>query len=126
MNIILVEQRTDGVETAERSFEQGLIRVGRDSGECDIAYDSAVYPMVSRKHAELRWHDGKWVLVDLNSTYGTFVDGRKISEPERIAAGQRMQFGQDGPVMKVVWFESLTDSQPVAVTPGAAAAVNVG
>src|SRR5204863_2090991 len=85
----------------------------------------AAYPMVSRKHAELRWHDGKWILVDLNTTYGTFVDERKISEPERIAAGQRMQFGQDGPVMKVVWFEALTDSQPVGIAPGGAA-VNVG
>src|SRR5437879_5665637 len=72
--------------------------------------------MVSRKHAELRWHDGKWILVDLNSSYGTFIDGRRVTAPERISAGQRLQFGQDGPVMKVVWFEVLSDSQPLSVS----------
>ena len=97
MNIILVEERTDGVDMPERSFEKGLILIGRDSGECDVAFDSAVYPMVSRKHAELRWHDGKWVVVDLNSSDVVFVSGQKVSSRQAISVGSAIQFGTDGP-----------------------------
>jgi pSer/pThr/pTyr-binding forkhead associated (FHA) protein len=37
---------------------------------------------VSRYHAELREHDGGYVLIDLNSQNGTWVDAQKI---DRIA-----------------------------------------
>jgi pSer/pThr/pTyr-binding forkhead associated (FHA) protein len=71
--------------------------------------------MVSRKHAELRWDNDRWYLVDLNSSYGTFLDGRRISVPEKLRAGQVVQFGTDGPRIKIVWFETFRDS----VTPPA-------
>lgn len=35
-------------------------------------------PNVSRVHAEVRWEGDGWILVDLGSTNGTYVDGRKI------------------------------------------------
>lgn len=76
MNIILAEERPRGVQLQEQSFSQGVILVGRDAFECDIAFDNSQFPMVSRKHAELQWHDGKWIVVDLNSSYGVFVNGQ--------------------------------------------------
>jgi ABC-type multidrug transport system ATPase subunit/predicted component of type VI protein secretion system len=109
MNIILAEDGPGGQQKPEQSFSQGVILVGRNSFECDIAFDSEQYPMVSRKHAELRWQDGKWLLIDLNSSYGTYVDGRRINEPTALATGSAMQFGMDGPVMRVVWFEVTSD-----------------
>jgi pSer/pThr/pTyr-binding forkhead associated (FHA) protein len=66
--------------------------------------------MVSRKHAEMRWDNDRWYLVDLNSSYGTFLDGRRISAPEKLRAGQVVQFGTDGPQIKVVWFETFRES----------------
>jgi len=117
MNIILTEIRPDGTESPERSFEKNVLRIGRDPFECDLAFDKARYPMVSRRHAELRWDDGKWWLVDLNSTYGTTLNGRRISAPERLRAGNVLQFGSDGPSLKIVWFEVLTDSLGPAVEP---------
>ncbi len=115
MKIILSEIGIGGVETDERSFDTGVIRFGRIAGECEFAYDSALYPMVSRKHAELRWNDGKWFIVDLNSSYGTYLDEVRIAAPALIRAGQTLRFGEDGPIMRVVWFEIINDSIPSVV-----------
>jgi len=37
-------------------------------------------PKVSRKHAEIQFVGGKYVLLDLESSNGTFVSGKKIAE----------------------------------------------
>ena len=50
MNIVLVEERAG----KEYTFTKDLVTFGRDANECDIAFDSAQHPMVSRKHAEIR------------------------------------------------------------------------
>ncbi len=118
MNIILSEIRPDGSESSEQSHSANVLRIGRDPFECDIAFPRDEYPMVSRKHAELRWNDGKWFVVDLGASYGTYVDGRRVSAPERIRAGQTLQFGTDGPKLRVVWFEVFTESVPPVATPG--------
>jgi hypothetical protein len=37
---------------------------------------------VSRRHAELRAEDGRWILRDLGSSNGTWVNGRQVVEAE--------------------------------------------
>src|SRR5512141_3300852 len=118
MKIILAEQLRSGASGPERSFDQAIIRVGRDPKDCDIAFDSNTYPMVSRKHAELQWLDGTWFAVDLNSSYGTFVDGQRLAGPYPLTAGSSIQFGESGPVVSVVWFEVVaeTAAEPAAAS----------
>ncbi len=101
MKIVLAD---DGAQS-ERSFAQGTVRVGRDQNDCEIVFDSAKFPMVSRKHAEFRWENGQWFLCDLNSTYGTYHNDQRISQPRPIAVGDIVQFGTQGPTLRVVWFE---------------------
>lgn len=108
MKIVLAEERA-GENVPEQSFNQSVIRFGRDVNECEVAFDNAQFPMVSRKHAELRFQNGKWFLVDLNSSFGTFLDGQKISAPAPVNFDSRIQFGTSGPVYRVVWFE-ISDS----------------
>ncbi|MCB1024650.1 MAG: FHA domain-containing protein, partial [Acidobacteria bacterium] len=105
MKIVLVEK--GGVESgpSERTFEQPTIRIGRDAGNCDIVFSSENYRMVSRNHAELRWRDSSWVLVDNNSSFGTFVNGTRISQPTLISIGSSIQFGANGPLVHVIWIE---------------------
>ena len=100
MKLALVEER-NGQKLPEQIFDQEIIRVGRNSDECHISLDSKKFPMVSRQHAELRLQGDKWVLFDANSSYGTFVDGKKISAPQAVAVGSRIQFGSNGPVFLV-------------------------
>jgi ABC-type multidrug transport system, ATPase component len=114
MKIILAEEQAGGRLSAERTFDQGVVRIGRDPLDSDIAYDGSTYPMVSRKHAELRWHEGKWALVDLNSSYGTYLNGQRIGQPQSVAVGSRLQFGQSGPMVQVIWFEVSAEPEIAA------------
>lgn len=124
MKIILAEQRP-GEQAAEQSFDQAVVLIGRDANECDIAFDNTQFPMVSRKHAELRWQDGKWIIVDLNSSYGTLLNGQKLGQPAALSVGSTIQFGMQGPMIRVVWFEvseTLFDIAPAA--PAAASPID--
>jgi hypothetical protein len=52
------------------------LRIGRARGS-DLRID---HPSISREHAELEPRDDAWVLRDLRSKNGTFVDGTRITE----------------------------------------------
>jgi adenylate cyclase len=62
----------------ERRFDLGLTTdLGRDPGSTIRLKD----PLASRNHAEIRrTHAGRYRIIDLNSTHGTFVEGRRIRE----------------------------------------------
>lgn len=104
MKIVLVEDQP-GSSAPERTFEHELIRIGRNAGECDIAFSREQFPMVSRQHAEIRHLEDKWVLVDKNSSYGTFLNGKKLAGQEAVQVGSTIQFGVDGPKLIVIWLE---------------------
>ncbi len=112
MKIVLAEEQSGG-QVSEKSFNQPIIRVGRDPLECQITFDNAKYPMVSRKHAELRFEGEKWVLHDLNSSYGSYVNGQRVVGSQAIAVGNVLQFGTQGPTVRVVWFEVANAPQSI-------------
>jgi hypothetical protein len=51
------------------------IRIGRESAICEIVLEN---PKVSRLHAEVVSIDGKVMLIDRNSSNGTYVNDQKI------------------------------------------------
>jgi Protein of unknown function (DUF3662)/FHA domain len=59
------------------------------SRECDIVVSD---PNVSRRHAELRRGDGHWSVVDLGSTNGIKVNGRRVSDAT-LREGDRVTLG---------------------------------
>lgn len=104
------------VQKPEMSFGKSVVLVGREAGECDIAFDKGKFPMVSRRHAEFRCEGGKWTLTDLGSSYGVFVNGQRITSPHVLGFGNKIQFGTDGPTVVVIWFDA-TESAGAAVEP---------
>src|SRR5467141_1200899 len=50
-------------------------------------------PSVSTSHAKLQRREGVWVLVDLDSTNGTFVDGERVKGEAPLAPGATVRFG---------------------------------
>ena len=60
------------------------------SRECDCVLND---PNVSRRHAELRRDSvGDWQIVDLGSTNGVKVNGRKV-DPSRLRPGDEVVLG---------------------------------
>ncbi len=101
MRIILTEENAQSGFPTVKTFEQNIVRVGRNQAESDVFFDQQNFPMVSRRHAELNFKNNRWLAVDLNSSFGTFIDGQKITQPTEIFNGQRIQFGTNGPVLVI-------------------------
>jgi len=64
---------------------------------------------VSTSHAKLQRREGVWVLVDLESTNGTFVDGERVHGESPLAPGAAVRFGD----VQLV-FEPTDDAVAVA------------
>ena len=52
-----------------------------------------MHPTVSTIHAELRRHGDTLELADLSSRNGTFVNGKRVSDPQLVRADDLLQFG---------------------------------
>ncbi len=80
-------------------LSQSVVNIGRRLDNQLIIDD----PRVSRNHAQLRAIKGRFVVFDLNSTGGTFVNGQRASQsvlyPGDVIslAGVTLIFGQDNP-----------------------------
>ena len=64
------------------------VLIGRSSS-CQIVLGDDT---VSRRHAELRFEDGRWLLRDLGSSNGSYVNGRWVTEAE-VRAGDVIHLG---------------------------------
>src|SRR5216683_2927958 len=104
MKIVLAEDR-GGKLQGERAFTSELVLVGRDPAVCHYFFAQDQWPMVSRKHAEFRLSEGRCLVVDANSRFGTFVNGGKISAPVEVRVGSHVQLGAGGPILRVVSIE---------------------
>lgn len=73
-------------------------------------YNDIVLPdeSVSTTHAKLQRREGVWVLVDLDSTNGTFIDGDQVKGEAPLAPGATVRFGDVSSV-----FEPTDDSAGV-------------
>lgn len=78
-------------------FEEGLeeLIIGRDAN-CHLALDA---PVISRKHATITIKWGGYVLTDLSSKNGTFINGERIEE-KSLHDGDEIVFGTIKAVFK--------------------------
>lgn len=112
MKLIIAEEQENQLRP-ERAFTVAVIKVGRDPAECPLVFEQAKWPMVSRRHAEIRVQNGRCFLADLNSSFGTLLDGKRISGTVEAKLGSRIQFGLGGPIIRLVRLENtaaLSDS----------------
>jgi pSer/pThr/pTyr-binding forkhead associated (FHA) protein len=63
--------------------------IGRSTG-CDMVLSDE---FASNTHAKLVLVGEDWVLQDLSSTNGTFLEGKKVTTPQTIRAGMTIRIG---------------------------------
>ncbi len=85
-------------------FPEGSVRIGREESN-QLVFAESRHLMVSRRHAEISWEQGSWVLTDLGSTTGTTLNGRATSRAV-LSAGDRIGIGEEGPELLVEFAES--------------------
>ena len=97
--------RSGALKGQRLSVKIPVVNIGRAD------YNDLVLPdeSVSTTHAKLQRREGVWVLVDLDSTNGTFIDGDQIKGEAPLAPGANVRFGEIGTV-----FEPTDESAGVA------------
>lgn len=99
-----------GAERRE-SFDRTEINVGRVQG------NELMLPKgnVSKRHARLLFRDGRFIVTDLKSTNGTYVNGRKISQATIVREGDKIYIGDF--VLRIESAQSSASSSSVSEPP---------
>ena len=70
-------------------FSKPEVHIGRVQGN-DIILPKG---NVSKRHARIVLKEGRLIIVDLKSTNGTYVNGRKITSPLVVKSGDKIYIG---------------------------------
>src|SRR6266566_973808 len=81
--------RSGGLAGQRLSVKAPVVNIGRADYNDLVVPD----PSVSTSHAKLQRREGVWVLVDLDSTNGTFVDGEQVKGEAPLAPGATVRLG---------------------------------
>jgi pilus assembly protein CpaF len=87
MFAIIISEK-GGAERKE-TFDKNEINVGRVQGN-DLMLPKG---NVSKHHARLLFRDGRFIVTDLKSTNGTYVNGRKIAQATIVREGDKIYIG---------------------------------
>ncbi len=61
----------------------------------------------SRYHAEIKLEAGQWLVNDLNSANGTFLNGEPLTQPTPLNHGDRLSFGETEMLFKLPGQQSM-------------------
>lgn len=66
--------------------------VGRPGRSCDVALDDEY---VSSRHARFFCQNGRWLVEDLGSTNGTYLNGSltRVYGPQQLSKGDQVKIG---------------------------------
>ena len=87
-SLYVIQGRNRGARY-DLAVHEGAISIGRESGNFVQLDDNEV----SRRHAEIRRIEGRFVVGDLKSSNGTFVNNRKVERAE-LSSGDQIQIGR--------------------------------
>ena len=82
--------RAGAEQGKEYPLDKNELVIGRDQGSDIVIVD----PEVSRRHARLFQQGGSYVIEDLGSTNGTYVNGQRLSGPYVLRSGELINLGE--------------------------------
>lgn len=86
MATLIVLQGPDKGRTLQTRDD--VVLLGRGSAQIPLTDQT-----ISRRHAQLETVDGGWVLTDLQSANGTYLNGVRIQKPTRLKHGDQIRVG---------------------------------
>jgi pilus assembly protein CpaF len=88
MFTILVTEKGGSQQRLE--FDEEVVTFGRVQG------NQVMLPRgnVSKRHAKLELKNGQFMLTDLGSTNGTYINGRRVAEPTQVRQGDKVYIGE--------------------------------
>src|SRR2546423_9160393 len=91
------------------AYEKSIIAVGRHPLS-DLRFDATNDLDVSTRHGEIRGADGRYAIVDHDSTNGTYVNGQRVPNggSRELRSGDVIAFGAHGPTVSVRIADSRT------------------
>ena len=117
--IKLVESARSGQPATEA--RQSPVRIGREPGST-ILFSGDAAKVVSTRHAEVRFEGNAWVVADLGSRNGTYLNGHRLAPeaPAPIKVGDVLRLGESGPELRVAAVadaleETLSEHKPAEV-----------
>jgi pSer/pThr/pTyr-binding forkhead associated (FHA) protein len=110
---LVIRQGTQAGMSFVISGTQAII--GREEGLDVVLQD----PESSRRHARISWQSGRYVVEDMGSTNGTFVNGLQITTPRPLNPGDSISIGQTALVFQMTGSDFGPTTYP-ASTPSAA------
>jgi pilus assembly protein CpaF len=87
MFLVTLAEKGGGTEQIE--FEKNEITIGRLVGN-DIVLAKG---NVSKYHSKVVAKDGRLIILDMKSTNGTFVNGKKIAAPQVLKPTDKIYIG---------------------------------
>lgn len=85
-------------------LKQEVVKIGR-SKDNDIVINSQ---LVSKKHCQITFFDDHYVIEDLNSKNGTFINGEKVDKKE-LKDGDILTFSTPKPMFRFIQLEKEND-----------------
>jgi hypothetical protein len=85
--VVVLDERGSKVSTHRLA---GTLQIGRASS-CQIRPNDTY---VSQMHAKISNRNGSWVVEDLGSTNGTYLNQRKVTVPTELSPGDRIRIGK--------------------------------
>jgi pSer/pThr/pTyr-binding forkhead associated (FHA) protein len=90
------------------SITGNQVVLGREEGLDIILQD----PESSRRHSRISWQGGQYVIEDMGSTNGTFVNGVQITTPQMLNPGDSIGIGQTALVFQMQGAQTPFQSPP--------------
>ncbi|NOJ82378.1 ATPase, T2SS/T4P/T4SS family [Myxococcus xanthus] len=109
--MFLITLAEKGGGTEQREYHKNEVTIGRLPGN-DIILAKG---NVSKYHSRIVAKDGKFIIVDMKSTNGTFVNGKKIAAPQVLKPTDQVYIGD-----YILNVEALEDEGPVMTRAGQA------